>query len=85
MSEDVKAYGNAVNPELRACPFCGFSMTEVVQMGVRRYVQCGDCGAQGPWTKDETSAIAMWNKRERDKLRAVRRSGGAVAPRPAQP
>jgi hypothetical protein len=35
----------------------------------------GDCGARGPWTKDEASAIAMWNKRERDKLRAVRRSG----------
>jgi hypothetical protein len=58
-------------------------MTEVVQMGARRYVPCGDCGAQGPWTKDEASAISMCNKRERDKL--TRRRGVHGPAREAQP
>jgi hypothetical protein len=40
MSENVPSYGGIVRP--KACPFCGFSMTEVVERkDNRRYVQCG--------------------------------------------
>lgn len=70
MSENVPPYAGIVKP--RACPFCGFSMTEVVERTDRQHrylcVVCGDCGAQGPWADHAASAITIWNKRERDKL-----------------
>jgi Lar family restriction alleviation protein len=59
---------NGWKAKAKACPFCEFSMTSVEQTDNGRYVLCGDCGARGPWTKQQASAIAMWNKRERDRL-----------------
>ena len=65
--------------ELSACPFCGSSDVSVIETddrvvdglndpipGADRYwsfVECGDCGAQGPKENTEAASIDNWNRR----------------------
>ena len=56
-----------VLPPLRLCPFCGDSVeAPSVAHGPPYVVTCGNCGCEGPWSKDVTTpaaAILAWNER----------------------
>ncbi|WP_088925853.1 Lar family restriction alleviation protein [Burkholderia multivorans] len=48
--------------ELKPCPFCGSD--SVFMLGGSYCVQCGNCGAEGPWNDDDPKvAIDAWNRR----------------------
>jgi Lar family restriction alleviation protein len=48
--------------ELKACPFCGSG--SVFMLAGSYCIQCGNCGAEGPWNDDDPKiAIDAWNRR----------------------
>lgn len=52
--------------ELKPCPFCGSTDTEVVSSTFRvdqHAVFCRSCKAHGPVVKSERYAVPTWNKR----------------------
>lgn len=52
--------------ELKPCPFCGSTDTEVVSstlMAARHAVFCRSCKAHGPVVKSMRYAVPAWNKR----------------------
>lgn len=52
--------------ELKPCPFCGSTDTEVVSstlMAGRHAVFCSSCKAHGPVVKSKRYAVPAWNKR----------------------
>lgn len=53
--------------ELKPCPFCGSTDTEVVSstlMAGRHAVFCSSCKAHGPIVKSKRYAVPAWNKRD---------------------
>lgn len=48
---------------LTACPFCGFSNTEVRSFKSIWFVVCNECHADGPAQDAEAAAIEAWNTR----------------------
>lgn len=46
--------------ETNPCPFCGESKFVYRDL----YVECHNCGAQGPAATDKIEAIEYWNERE---------------------
>ncbi len=57
--------------ELKPCPFCGWSGnavsgTDDIQVA---YVECADCGAEGPTEITKERAIESWNHRH-DRVQA---------------
>lgn len=53
--------------ELKPCPFCGSTDTEVVSstlMAGRHAVFCSSCKAHGPVVKSKRYAVPAWNKRD---------------------
>ena len=49
--------------ELKPCPFCGGEAELSAPSG---YVECVECGIQGPWGHNAEEAIAAWNTRTPD-------------------
>ena len=48
----------------KACPFCGANDSRVPNIGAASFwVECGGCGAEGPYRPTEAEAIAAWNTR----------------------
>lgn len=50
---------------LKPCPFCGLSDSIGLEWEIKcdYYVECGNCWARGPESRDGKIAIAMWNDR----------------------
>ncbi|TGT65285.1 restriction alleviation protein, Lar family [bacterium M00.F.Ca.ET.159.01.1.1] len=56
--------GNETMPDaLKACPFCGFSNTEVRNFKSIWFVVCNECHADGPAEDSEQDATEAWNTR----------------------
>lgn len=53
--------------KLKSCPFCGSKLLSIphdIRFGDKlKYVECGECHAQGPWEINEEEAVDRWNKR----------------------
>jgi Lar family restriction alleviation protein len=50
--------------ELKPCPFCGSSNVYESSNGLdSHFLNCLDCGSEGPACKDVVSAGAAWNQR----------------------
>lgn len=50
--------------ELLPCPFCGcHDVYETSNGTLSMYVECTDCGAQGPSSETPAKAIKAWNRR----------------------
>lgn len=50
-----------------SCPFCGSGETSLISMSCERgdgyIVECDDCGAAGPFKKNDDEACFAWNRR----------------------
>jgi len=54
----------ATASKLQACPFCGGSHVQSVQVDVAGWmVECFDCHTTGPLMDSVTSAVTAWNTR----------------------
>jgi Lar family restriction alleviation protein len=53
-----------MSEEFAQCPFCNWTKSSVKNGDTYAYwVECSDCGAEGPVEDDEAEAIAAWNHR----------------------
>ncbi len=54
-------------PELKPCPFCGYTQIIVVSGAVDCfYAQCEYCGAEGPSNCSEDNVLIEWNRRHNE-------------------
>lgn len=49
--------------DLKQCPFCGTFNTIIHTEHLGTWIECLNCGAQGPFTHGDTNAIKAWNTR----------------------
>ena len=49
--------------DLKRCPFCGTFKTIIHTEHLWTWIECLNCGAQGPFTYGDTNAITAWNTR----------------------
>ena len=50
--------------KLSPCPFCGWKNPTEVSSGIDVvYIECADCGAEGPTGESRAEADAGWNRR----------------------
>ena len=47
---------------LNTCPFCGSTKAELM-FNHAYFVECMECGAQGPWKNYASEAQKLWNTR----------------------
>jgi Lar family restriction alleviation protein len=49
---------------LMPCPFCGWPASDPVSNGIgSAFLECRDCGAEGPVEETEAEAVTAWNRR----------------------
>jgi hypothetical protein len=51
-----------MSDELKPCPFCKWPGNLIEQEGIA-WVQCIDCGCDGPTMETGEEAVEMWNRR----------------------
>lgn len=49
--------------DLKQCPFCGTFNTIIHTEYFGTWIECLNCGAQGPFTDGDTNAVKAWNTR----------------------
>ena len=51
--------------ETLPCPFCGSSVVVLTSNGIGQcYVECDQCGADGPTSANQDASIEAWNTRQ---------------------
>ena len=55
---------DALGPDMRPCPFCGYRDTEEVMNDDLRAIECLRCHAHGPWVDGVLEdPLEAWNSR----------------------
>ena len=47
--------------ELKKCIFCGSNEVFLNDHVTTFWVECNNCGTEGPWSFEEQEAVDMWN------------------------
>lgn len=50
-------------PNIEACPFCSHDAPFVQDEDLTSWVECGSCGARGPWVGPFGNCVEEWNTR----------------------
>lgn len=49
--------------DLKSCPFCGAFNAIIHTESLGTWIECLNCGAQGPFVYGDTNATKAWNTR----------------------